>query len=188
MMNNQRISIELPTLLLKHLKKSKRVFLSVNPVIAFSDVLIEIEKQLSTDQFSVDIISADKLSSLTESNTDTALIACGDMPLKELPSYLRGIVNSEGLQEIIDSISASPWLALRVHLSNSGNHLYEFLPSDSIENNEVNLCDSSWTNSSLLATRFDQSFLINNIGDSVTENGSKDPIEKTIGSDLEFME
>jgi len=187
-MNNDLKDMTLPTTLLEELKSVSRIFLSVNPVIAFSDVLMAIEKQVATPGNAVDVVSVDRLPNLTSSVTNTALIACGDMPLKELPSYLRGIIHKDGLQDIVESISASPWLALRVHISNSSDHIFEFLSSSALEVSKVNLCDSSWTNFNLLKERFENSSTLFGNGATASVSAREVSAPKVVGSDLEFLE
>jgi len=187
-MNHELNMLHLPSALLDNLKKARRIFLSVNPVIAFSDVLMTIDKRIATKDHLVDVVSVEKLPNLRHSDTHSAIIACGDMPLKELPSYLRGIIHTDGLQDIIESISASPWLVLRVHLSQCGNHIFEFLASDTLEQPNVNLCDTSWTKFSLLKQRFDKAVLLNGNGDKVRDNAPAHSLLKAVGSDLEFLE
>lgn len=180
--------ISLPVHLLEQLKTSKKIFLSVNPVIAFSDVLIALEKKLVSGSDTVDIVSLDKLSNLENSNSEPAIVACGDLPLKELPSYLRGTTATSGEQDSFNVLSTTPWLALRVHVSTQSDHVFQYLSSTSLEKENISLNDSSWTNFQLLEKRFAKSKIISSKGESIDQLKPKLSNTKFVGSDLEFIE
>jgi hypothetical protein len=183
-MNN----MTLPAPLLEQLKSVNRIFLSVNPVIAFSDVMMEIEKQVATPGNPVDVVPVDKLPVFTKSVINTAIITCGDMPLKELPSYLREIIHKDGLLDFEENISTSPWLALRVHISNANDHIFEFLSSSALELPKVSLCDSSWMKFNLLQNRFENSSTLLGNGGVASGGARKSSSTKVVGNDLEFLE
>ncbi len=164
-MSNEESSYRLPTYLLRRLRKVKRIFLSVNPVMDYSDVLIDIEQQLASDDYTVDIVSVDKLSNLATSITSTALIICGDVPLKKLPSFIREKVHDDDLQVVNEPI----WVALRVHVSSSGNTMFEFLSSDALETPEVSLSDSSWAQVGVLKQRIGQAHMLYSNGKNVRD-------------------
>jgi len=187
-MRNEQQMLKLPRILMRQLKKNRRIFLSVNPVIAFSDVMMAIEASLSTNDETINVVSVEKLANLNGIDSRPALIACGDMHLKELPSYLRGIIHKEGLQDIIGSISESPWMALRVYISNTDDHVFEYLISDSLVDPEVHLFDGSWTKLSLLKSRFDKTVMVNGNGDPAHRDFVQSPPTKLIENDLIFME
>jgi hypothetical protein len=177
-----------PETLLDQLMSASRIFLSVSPVIAFSDVLMEIEKRVATTSNPADVVPADKLQSFTKPVMNTTIISCGDMPLKELPSYLRGIIDKDGLLKIEENISASTWLALRVYVSNTNDHIFEFLSCSALELPKVSLIDSSWMKSNLLKNRFENSSSLFGNGEPASGVAREPSSTKAVSNDLEFLE
>ena len=188
-MMSDQYKIKLPNNLKPILKKSKRIFLSVNPVIAFSEVLLSLDKCIQEQGVVSDIASVDKLKEFDGGDDRMVMMACGDMPLSEIPSYLRGAIQDSGLGETeAKAVSSAPWLMLRVHISNTDNHIFNYLDSGSIEDSSISLCDESWTKFPLSRTRFDNSL------EAYSENHAPDVSViqsqqgKAAGSDFEFLE
>ena len=165
------IKIELPDTLIPVLKNPRDIFLSVNPIFAFSDVLMSLDECIQGYGETSDVLSMEKFKESSANNKHAKIVVCGNMLLREIPFSLC----AAGIK------STSPWLLLRVNISNTGKYTYNYLDSSSIEDSNISLNDESWGNIPVSNFRFNQaqkSYSKHNIsGSSNIEN-----------SELEFLE
>lgn len=144
---------------------SERVFLSVDPVVCYTDVLLDIQGLIKEKGKTLDIVSVKSLSAFTENNgidqADLVIIACGDVTLTEMPAYLRNEVDKESLHDCTSKIFGNNWLMVRVHVSTDDNHVMEILDSKSLPGDAHNVSGVRWKDSSALLDYLDNMDVIN---------------------------
>ncbi|WP_045861743.1 hypothetical protein [Teredinibacter purpureus] len=148
--------IDFPESLLEELVSAKRIFLSVSPVILYSEIVSSLDEYMANRGTPLEIISFENLEKLEGINDLPALIACGDISLKQLPSYVRGLVTEKNKLHLAKVISTTPWLALRVSSPMSATSFdFEFLSSETLPPEGIDLCDVSWTGTNEMKMRFE---------------------------------
>lgn len=173
--------IDFPEQLLEQLAGTRRIFLTVSPVILYSEILSALDELMASYGPPLEIISFEDLDKLEAIGGSPALIACGDIALNQLPGYVRGLVSDKKKLHLAEVISATPWLALRISSPASSSHFdFEFLLSSTLPPEGVDLCDISWTDVSVAKQRF-QSLVRCTEGTQTTEEIRED-------DDLEFIE
>ena len=187
-MSKNQVQIKVPLKLQDELLCARRIFLSVNPIAAFSDVLLALDKIFKDSKTEFDISSISKLHEIDTSNCSSLIIACGDMPLKEIPSYLRGLAVQHKISGRGDDLSHAPWLVLRAHISNNQNHLFEYLSSSEIDHPCPSLLDTSWSDFALLTRRFEKAKKISGTDVEGRQSIFPDTSKRVVGGDLEFLE
>lgn len=185
--------------LLDNFVTTERIFLSVDPVVCYTDVLLAMQSLIKEKGKSLDVVSVKSLSAFTEEkNIEKAkliIVACGDVTLTGMPAYLRKEVDKERLNDCTSKIFGHSWLMMRVHVSTDDNHVVEILNSKSLPDSAHNVSGAQWQDSSALLDYLEKMAVINCSVEKESKALDVDPNLACVGvkslynsDDLEFLE
>lgn len=152
-MNN---NLELPKEIAAVLSDAVLIYLSVSPVSEYRTVLENTKAQLLSEKKSTQVLALKEFQNIKTSK-ESLIIACGDVSLTQLPSFLGGFVGKKkhAMNGLLSK--AFPWMALRCCINESGEHHYKYLSSSVLEKADISLLDPSWTDNVIRQARFGKS-------------------------------